>query len=290
VPNARLQKTPLARPRTSLFRPLAYTALFLCAWWAVPSALKALVRDIFHECQAPAWSALSGIGDLQEFWADRTRSKAELIESGRELARLNAAYRLRIQQADADAEDLRRIEQMLAMPPPDGWRQVHARVIRRDLDTWWHSIVIQAGSGDGLRKGDGVIFRDGVVGRVVQVHALTSIVELTSSASFRAAAHVDGDLRPVTFTGRPAPAFRDPEGTATNLPADISASAAPRRLVTSHLGGAFPDGLTIGVLDHMEREPDGLFQRSVVKLPPGLVGVEEVIVLVPILREDGGKE
>lgn len=130
------------------------------------------------------------------------------------------------------------------------------------------------------------MYRDGVVGRVVEVHEYTCVVELVSSASFRVAAHVDGDTRPVTFVGTPAPLFSTPGGEATNVPADITADPLkPRRLVTSRLGGAFPDGLTIGQIRNLERESGGLFQRAQVELGTGLVGIEEVAVLVPLLRE-----
>lgn len=147
-------------------------------------------------------------------------------------------------------------------------------------------MIIRRGYDDGIRVGDGVVYRDGVVGRIVEVHKYTSVVELVSSASFRVAAHVDTDMRPVTYVGKPAPVFRDPGGEATNVPADIIADTAkPRRLVTSRLGGAFPDGLTIGFMRKMEPEPDGLFQRSEVLLNPSLVSLQEVAVLVPLLRE-----
>jgi rod shape-determining protein MreC len=265
--------------------PIILTVLLLAAWWGVPSAIKGLVRKGFYECQAPAWTALSRIGEVQSFWVDKTHSKTDLAQSGRDLARLNAAYLLRLQQADAQDEELRHIENMLYMPAQPQWRYVVGRVVRRDLDTWWQQIVIRRGASDGIRKGDGVVYRDGVIGRVLEVHASTAVVELVSSASFRVAAHVEGDLRPVTYVGTPAPAFRNPGGLATNVPADIQAyKDKPVRLVTSRLGGAFPDGLTIGYMSDLEREPDGLFQRSKVQLNTSLVGVEEVAVIVPVDR------
>jgi rod shape-determining protein MreC len=260
--------------------------LLLCTWWAAPSAFKGIVRATFYECQAPAWSALSKLGDLQAVWTDHLHSKREIVETGRNLARVNSAYLLTIQQAKSKDAELSRLESILGLPPLTEWRYVVARVIRRDLDTWWQRIIIQRGSGDGIQVGDGVVYRDGVVGRVVEVHAFTCVVELVSSGAFRVAAHVDGDLRPVTYLGAPAPAFHDPGGLASNIPADITVDPSkPIRLVTSRLGGAFPDGLTIGFIRNLEREPDGLFQRSDVLLNPSLVGLQEVAVLVPILRK-----
>ena len=252
----------------------------------MPSAFKALVRTTFYECQAPAWSALSYLGDLQTYWTDAATPKRRVAQAGRDLARLNSAYLLRIQQADSTNLELDRLQTLLGLPSLPEWRYVVARVVRRDLDTWWQQIVIQRGELDGIRKGDGVVYRDGVVGRVVEVHSTTCVVELVSSASFRVAAHIDGDLRPVTYVGTPAPVFKSPVGLATNIPADINAVAGQsRRLVTSRLGGAFPDGLTIGFIHKFERESDGLFQRSNVELNSTLVGIEEVSVIVPVLRD-----
>jgi rod shape-determining protein MreC len=275
------------RSKLTAFKPLIFTVLLLCTWWAVPSAFKGLIKMTFYECQAPAWSALSKLGDLQSVWTDHTHSKREIIETGRDLAKLNSAYMLAIQESKSKDAELARLEGILGLPPLTEWRYVVARVVRRDLDTWWQRMIIQRGSGDGIQVGDGVVYRDGVVGRVVEVHAFTSVVELVSSGAFRVAAHVDGDLRPVTYIGFPAPAFHDPSGLASNIPSDIVTDPnKPIRLVTSRLGGAFPDGLTIGYIRNLDREPDGLFQRADVWLNPSLVELQEVAVLVPILRKN----
>ena len=274
----------MARSRLSPYKPLLYVLALLFAWWAVPAGLKGLLRTVLYEFQAPAWTALSTLGDLQSYWSLRVRSKDELIEAGRDLARLNAAYQLRLQQAAAEAAELRRLEALLDQPPLADTQYVVARVTRRDLDTWWHHITIQKGRNAQIRPGDAVVYRDGVVGRVKEVHAFTSTVELISSATFRVAAHIDGDLRPVTYIGVPAPAFNEPSGRVSNVPPDVDASQQPRRVVTSRLGGVFPDGLTIGHIERFDRAPDGLFQSGRVKLNPNLLSVHEVAVLVPVER------
>ena len=280
----------MSRSRFQAFKPLVYTLLLLAAWWVVPAALTSVMRVSFYECQAPAWVGLSDLADFQTTLVDRTRPRSSLVEAGRDVSRLNSAYMLRLQQSDAVDAETRRIEALANLPPPQHWQYLVARVVRRDLDTWWQRIVIARGASDGVRKGQGVVYRDGVVGRVVEVHSKTSIVELVSSAAFRVAAHVDGDLRPVTFTGVPAPAFKDPGGLATNIPADITADPSrPLRLVTSRLGGDFPDGLTIGSMRTLERESDGLFQRSKVFLSAELVDVQEVAVLIPEETASAGK-
>jgi len=275
----------LARSPLSPYKPLLYAFGLLLAWWVAPAALKGLLRTLLYEFQAPSWTALSSLGDLQSYRALRPHSKDDLIEAGRDLARLNAAYQLRLQQAEAQARELRRMESLLDLPPLPAVNYVSARVIRRDLDTWWHHITIQRGADARIQPGDAVVYRGGVVGRVKEVHAFTSTVELISSATFRVAAHVEGDLRPITYVGVPAPAFNEPSGTVSNVPPDITTSAgAPVRVVSSRLGGVFPDGLTIGHIDRLQLGSDGLFQSGHVKLNPNLLSVHEVAVLVPAER------
>jgi rod shape-determining protein MreC len=62
----------------------------------------------------------------------------------------------------------------------------------------------------------------------------------------------------------------------------VTYSSAPRRLVTSGLGGVFPAGLTIGYVSRLEASTDGLFQSGEVSLDPRLSELTEVTVLVPL--------
>ena len=62
----------------------------------------------------------------------------------------------------------------------------------------------------------------------------------------------------------------------------IISTGAPRRLVSSRLGGVVPDGLTIGWADRLTPNPDGLLKRGKVILNKRLLGLKEVAVLLPI--------
>jgi rod shape-determining protein MreC len=109
------------------------------------------------------------------------------------------------------------------------------------------------------------------------------VVELISSPGLRLAAVVEGDTRPVSYQGGDNPAFGAARGTVEYVPMDILIlPGAPRRLLTSGLGGVFPAGLPIGTLTHAEPAPDGLFKVGEVRLDPALSALTEVTVLVPL--------
>jgi rod shape-determining protein MreC len=251
-------------------------------WLVVPVAVKSLARASFFEMTAPVRVAASYVGDLQRFWALRLHSKDELIEAGRDMARINAQYSVSVQQNGELQAQVERLQGLLKMPPIEGFRYEHARVVERDFSGWWQRMIIRKGSDYGIPQGAPVVYSGGVVGRVSEVHAYTSVVQLTSDPGLRIACVVDGDTRPISFQGAENQVFGAAKGVIEFVPLDIYASAStPRRLATSGLGGVYPPGLTVGRITHVEPSADGLFKTGEVELDPRLSELTEVTVLVP---------
>lgn len=268
-------------------RPFATLGLVLLAWILLPLAVKSFTRVTFFELQAPFAAAQSYVQDLQEFWALRARPKNEIIEAGRDLARLNAAYELRLQENEQLHAEILRLENLLKLPPLPAYRFEPARVAKRDFTAWWQRLVIRKGRNYDIPVGAPVVFVGGVVGRVVEVHAYTAVVDLVSSPTFRVAASAEGDNRPISYQGGINDAFKTPRGSIEFVPLDISATPSqPKRLVTSGLGGVFPAGLTIGDITHLEPSTDGLFKAGDVQLDDRLGALTEVTVLIPVSPED----
>ena len=264
-------------------RPFATLGLILLAWLFVPFVVKSFARVTFFEAQAPFAAASSYVQDLQEFWAMRVRPKSEMIEAGRDLARLNAAYEIRLQENGQLQNEVLRLENLLKLPPLPEFRYEPARVARRDFSGWWQRLIIRKGSNYGITVGAPVVFVGGVVGRVVEVHAYTSVVDMVTSPTFRLAAAADGDIRPVSYQGGLNDSFKTPRGTVEFVPLDVyTTSRTTRRLVTSGLGGVFPPGLSIGEITTLEPSTDGLFKSGEVRLDQRLGALTEVTVLVPL--------
>jgi len=246
-------------------------------------AYKAFSRGIFYEFQAPVWSGLSQIRDLQTYWAGIIQSNKQLFEEGKDLARLNAAYRIFQQRNEALQNEIHRLEKVLKIPPLPQHRIVVARVARRELNAWWQELTIRVGTDKGIIAGSAVIYGDGVVGRIKEVHETSSVVELVSSRSFRMAATFEGDTRPVTYQGQFNYTLGTSFGHVRDVPSDLRASeGVPLRLVSSRLGGVFPEGLLIGLVSGLEPDTNGLFTEGNVRLSERLLDIREVAVLIPI--------
>jgi rod shape-determining protein MreC len=263
-------------------KPFVTLGLVLLAWILLPTAFKRIVRVSFFELQAPFEATASYVRDLQDFWALKSRPHNELIEAGRDLARLNAAYEVRLQQDSMLRAEMYRLERILKLPAAPGYRSETARVVRRDFSSWWQQLTIRKGRNYGIIEGSPVIYAGGVVGRVREVYAYTSVVELISSPGVRIAAAAEGDSRPFSYQGGVNPTYGPAFATVEYVPLDVFVTpATPRRLVTSGLGGVFPPNLTIGYLTRVEPSTDGLFKSGEVNLDRALSDLSEVTVLVP---------
>ncbi len=264
-------------------RPFLTLGIVIAVWLVLPVAIKGVLRVSFFEFQAPVTVGTSYLRDLQEYWGLRIHSKPELIAAGRDLARVNASFELASQQNTELLGEIRRLEDLLRLPAPAGYRFEHARVVRRDFSGWWQRLVIRKGRNHAIPVGAPVVFTGGVVGRVTEVFAYTAVVELVSSPTIRLAAAFEGDQRPVSFQGGINPTLAPPRGAIEFVPLDIFASpGAPRRLVTSGLGGVFPAGLHIGQVTKVEPSTDGLFKTGEVVLDARLSELTEVTVLIPL--------
>jgi rod shape-determining protein MreC len=263
-------------------RPFLTLGIVVAAWVILPVAVKGFLRASFFELTAPVAAAASYVRDLQEYWSLRLHTDSQLIEAGRDLARVNASYALSVQQNSELQAEIARLEAALRLPPRAHYRAEAARVVQRDFSAWWQRLVIRKGRNYGITVGDPVVFTDGVVGRVSEVHAFTSVVEMISSPSVRLAAVIEGDTRPVAYQGGDNPTFGPAKGSIEFVPLDVFAQAdSPRRLETSGLGGEFPPGLTIGDVVRVAPSADGLFKTGQVRLDPRLAELTEVTVLVP---------
>jgi rod shape-determining protein MreC len=268
-------------------RPFFTLGIVLLAWLFLSLTIKTFTRATFFEIQAPMVVAESYVQDLQTFWSNRLHSKDELLKAGRQIAGLIADYDFGVQQNKNLEAEILRLENMLNLPPMPTFRFEPARVARRDFSGWWQRLIIRKGQNYGITIGSPVVFAGGVVGRVTEVYHYTAVVDLITSPTFRLAASVSGDSRPVSYQGGLNDSFKSPRGTVEFVPLDVFATRSlTKHLVTSGLGGVFPPGLSIGEITNLEPSADGLFKNGEVALDERLGSLTEVTVLVPLNPEE----
>ena len=265
------------------FRALALVVLSILLMWldtrehhldAVRRGIGVAVYPIQIVVDAPArlWSWTRDLSATKnQLQLENSRLKTEaLITRGRmqELAALKAENdRLR---AMRDAREQVRGEVRVA------------GIMAVDANPYRHNIVLDVGTRDGVYDGQAIVDATGVVGQVISTGITTSQAILISDPDHALPVVVNRNgLRTVAFgTG---------EYDRLSLPflannADIETGDL---LVTSGLGGAFPSGYPVAVVEKVTRLPLEPFAEVTATPAAALDQVREVMLIWVRSQDDG---
>ena len=149
-----------------------------------------------------------------------------------------------------------------------------AEIMAVDANPYEHNLIINVGSRDGVYDGQAIVDADGVVGQVIKAGTMTAQAVLISDADHALPVEVNRNgLRTIAVgTG---------EIDRLDLPflpnnADIRAGDL---LVTSGLGGAFPTGYPVAVVDTVTRIPQQSFADVTATPKAALDQVREVMLI-----------
>lgn len=149
-----------------------------------------------------------------------------------------------------------------------------AEIMAVDANPYEHNLVINVGSRDGVYDGQAIVAAEGVVGQVIRTGLLTSQAVLISDTDHALPVEVNRNgLRTIAVgTG---------EIDRLDLPflpnnADIRVGDL---LVTSGLGGAFPSGYPVAVVNTLTRIPQQQFADVTAVPSAALDQVREVMLI-----------
>ncbi|MBU9711025.1 rod shape-determining protein MreC [Evansella tamaricis] len=153
-----------------------------------------------------------------------------------------------------------------------------ALVIHRSPDRWNEFIGINKGAQDGIEENMAVMTSKGLIGKIHQVSQFTSTIQLLSdqARNNRISAFVDSDNKINGFIE----GIDSETGYLHFTMIDIRAELEEGQLVvTSGLGGVFPDGLLIGEIISFETDEFGLSQTAYVKPTADFYNIDYVLVI-----------
>jgi len=190
-------------------------------------------------------------------WKDATLvSRAALMEQNERLQRENLVLQGRSHQmASLQAENvrLRALLNSSAMLRDD---VLVAELIGVSPDPVRHQVVLNKGAEDGVVVGQPLIDADGLLGQIVEVSPLNSRALLITDAT---------NAIPVQVNRNGVRAIAEGSGRLSSMEIHhVSATTDIREgdlLVTSGLGGRFPVGYPVAVVDTIERDPGEPFAR-----------------------------
>lgn len=208
--------------------------------------LSTLAEPVWWLAAAPG-RLIDGAG---EFFTSRARLQQENDRLHREL-QVNAS---RLHRLLAVAEENQRLRELLGGTRGYRLDAQLAGIIDVDLDPSRQRIVLDAGGNDGVRVGQAMIDAGGVLGQVIEVTPRHSTALLLTDPEHAVPVQV-------ARTGLRAIAYGTGRTDMLRLPS-IPQSGDVRvgdRLVTSGIGGRFPAGFPVGVVESMQPDETQLF-------------------------------
>ncbi len=194
---------------------------------------------IFKFTYSPFYSLINYIKELEGVRDENRRLEEKVVELSLRNSWLNE------QQLENQ-----RLRGLLDFRQTLEYRVIPAKVWSVEPNRRYFSIMIDKGSGDGVRRNMPVVNLHGLVGKVVDASFSSAVVQLMIDPNFRASAQ-DEKTRVLGII-KPWSGFHL---RLDNVPLQEEANAGDR-VVTSGLGGIFPPGIKIGVITTVESEED----------------------------------
>ncbi|MCX7091082.1 MAG: rod shape-determining protein MreC [Legionellales bacterium] len=232
------------------------------------------LRNIFTGMMVPVQFAVDYPVQVVAWSRSLIGSKKALVDENMRLRYQQTVLEARLQKFLALRNENSELKSLLSASSSAQMRSMAARILAVDTSTSRQIVVISKGSHDGVIRGQAVLDAKGVTGQVIDVGLLTSTVLLISDS--KCAVPVlnqrTGERAIVVGTnhiGRLA---------LVNLP-KTSSVAVGDLLVTSGLGGNYPEGYPVGYVEEVQNTSGDDFIKVMVN-PLAWLNRSRLVLLV----------
>jgi rod shape-determining protein MreC len=172
-----------------------------------------------------------------------------------------------------------RLRKLLAFKETSGLSLLSAQVVGRSATPWFRTVMIDRGSRDGVLRGMTVVVPEGVVGRVISASGGHAKVLLANDRNSAIDALVQRSRVQGIFVGA-----GDGMGSLKYVARRDDLRRADL-VLSSGLGGVFPKGLPLGVVEEVATERAGVFKVVRVRPTVDYGSLEEVMVVTNAAAE-----
>ncbi len=257
---------------------ITFVAIF--AVLSLPLEVSRSMRKVVTGLFSPVLSVCRSItGKLADIWNVTFHGDnivRESLRKEREILRLRAELALEREKA-RQLESLRR---QLQEARGRGFRVIPARIIGREPDSWYQTLLINRGRKHGVGTGMAVVHGENLLGRVIEVGGGWSRARLILDArSAVPVATVNGDVPGMVIGSGPS------ELKMTLIRHNATVEVG-EEVVTTHLRAvldqesSLPQGLVVGTISRISYEQDGLYQSATLKSKVNFRNLREVLVVI----------
>lgn len=197
-------------------------------------AIVDAVSPLLFVLSQPVQAVGQAVVNVEEFFIVYDENRRLRDENARLVQWVQEARRLGVENATLRAQ--------LEYVPDKRSQFVTARVVADTGGAYFHSLLINAGARQFIRRGQAVIWQGGLIGRIAEVGERTSRVLLMTDINSRIPVVVEstGDRAIVRGDNSSRPVLQFLPDNSPISPGD--------RIVTSGHGGVYPPGLAVGTV------------------------------------------
>ena len=247
----------------------------------LPGHTSSRLKFALSSLYLPLFGLASSAEKAGEAAGMRALPKGALIDQIEKLRQENDELRLEAMQHQETLRENAVLREAAGWQKKAPWKLRLARVISRDPANWWHTLQIDLGSNQGVRRNMPVVTPLGLVGRVQEAGANRSRVILIGDPQCQVPAVVDNAGRDTGIVRGGESSVLEESILELSFLKRNSQAIPGQQVYTSGLGEFFPKAIPIGTIMETNSVSYGLYLAARVKLSANLNELEEVWVLYP---------
>ena len=255
----------------------------------LPLPASKRLKENARDTLAPFQNALTYFGDRTKragtFIVNSGKAAEEREKLMTEVVTLREqARRLSFLERDNDA-----LRKLLGFKDSYKYSLVACEVVARgDATGWWQTLTLNKGTSDGVAPDMAVISIDGLVGRTMEVSRQSTTVLLVTDPTCRISCKFTrtGALG-ISSGGGLTPGgdskmamFHSPRPNRMDYIAKDQKIFESDSIVTSGLGGVYPEGLLVGYVSRTDMDPSGLYQTADLRPAADMQALKYVFVVL----------
>ncbi len=234
-------------------------------------SLWMLTADTVRQQQIARMLTLTVFYPFQFTLHQTTRIKNIFAENKR-LKEEVTTLRIRCSMLEEAAAENKRLRSLLGFDKRFTYTLIPARTIVREPSYKYRSIVISAGKKQGVSLYMPVVNKDGVIGKVIQVLPGISLVQLIRDPAERISVMIKKNNEVGILETVDSKTFFIEYRKHTDVTVGDT-------VVTSGLGGIYPKGILVGIVNRISDKDDPLFKDVIIKPCADFAHIEEVFVM-----------
>lgn len=190
-------------------------------------------------------------------WAvENLVTRRQLIEDNQEFKTNELRYQEQLMQLSMLKKENDRLRSLLASPVRADAKKMVAEILSVDSDPYSHQVVINRGANQGVFEGQAVIDDQGIVGQVLHVGTISSRVLLITDVTHAVPVRISRNGIRLVASGT---------GTIDRLTHNYVPHSTDVRvgdlLVTSGLGGKYPEGYPVALVSAVRQDESRPFAQ-----------------------------